>query len=103
MSRGIYLWELKAELYHIDSQNQYPVLKQLLRHFIKIRCRIRIVDKRGLPFILYRYRRRKMLAVGMLVCLQYYIRPVILCLTVDVEGTEEADPRMVLAELESLG
>jgi similar to stage IV sporulation protein len=104
VSRGIYLWGIKRQNYTtLTARISIRGFKQLRGISHKIRCRIRIVDKRGLPFILYRYRRRKMLAVGMLVCLCIIYGLSSFVWTVDVEGTEEVDPRMVLAELESLG
>lgn len=104
VSKGIHLWGIRRQNYTtLTARISIQGFRQLHGISHKIRCRIRIVDKRGLPFILFRYRHRKMLAAGMIVCLCIIYGLSSFVWTVDVEGTEEIDPQRVLSELETLG
>ena len=67
-ARGIVLWDLQ------NMENEYE-MNLSIRDFRKIRplCRkarahLVITERHGLPFFLYRNRRRKMFPVGMLAC-----------------------------------
>lgn len=104
VSRGIHLWGIRRQNYTtLTARISIRGFRQLHSISRKIRCRIRIVDKRGLPFILFRYRNRKMLAVGMIICLLIIYGLSSFVWTVDVEGVEDIDPHKLLLELESLG
>ena len=87
VSRGIHLWGIRRQNYTtLTARISIRGFRQLHSISRKIRCRIRIVDKRGLPFILFRYRNRKMLAVGMIICLLIIYGLSSFVWTVDVEG-----------------
>ncbi|MGI6526213.1 MAG: sporulation protein YqfD [Caldicoprobacterales bacterium] len=104
VSKGIPLWGIKRQNYTtLTARISIQGFRQLHGISRKIRCRIRIVDKRGLPFVLFHYRHRKMLIAGMIVflCILYGLSSFVW--TVNVEGAEEIDPERVLAELETLG
>ena len=69
ITNGIYLWGIKRQNYTtLTAKISIRGFRQLHGISHKIRCRIRIVQKRGLPFVLFRYRHRKMLAFGILAC-----------------------------------
>ena len=64
--RNILIWNLKAAedgyLFYI-SVEAYKSLKPILK---KTRTQARILEKYGLPFFMFRYRRRKMFALGVI-------------------------------------
>src|SRR5690554_4490010 len=104
VSRGIHLWGINRQNYTtLTAKISIKGFRQLHGISHKIRCRIRIVDKRGLPFILFRYRHRKMLAAGLILFLFIIYGLSSFVWTVEVEGAEEINPQKVLSELESLG
>lgn len=104
VSRGIHLWGIDRQNYTtLTAKISIKGFRQLHGISHKIRCRIRIVDKRGLPFILFRYRHRKMLAAGLILFLFIIYGLSSFVWTVEVEGAEEINPQKVLSELESLG
>ncbi len=104
VSKGIHLWGIRRQNYTtMTASISIRGFRQLHSISRKIRCRIRIIDKRGLPFILFRYRKRKMLALGMLICLFIIYGLSSFVWTVEVEGVEDIEPHEVLMELESLG
>ncbi|NLA84837.1 MAG: sporulation protein YqfD [Clostridiales bacterium] len=101
---NIYLWGIRRQSYAILTAKVNIRDFRQLRHISrKIRCRIRIVDKKGLPFILYRYRNRKMLAVGMVLFLIIIFGLSSFVWTVEVEGVESVNQQKLLSELYELG
>lgn len=104
VSRGIRLWGINRQSYTSLTANiSIAGFKQLHSISHKIRCRIRIVEKRGFPFILYRYRHRKMLVVGMLVFLVIIYGFSSFIWSVEVEGAEKVEIQVLMDELYSLG
>lgn len=67
--RGILIWNLRAAedgyLFYI-SVEAYKTLRPILK---KTKTKAKILEKYGLPFYLFRYRRRKMFAIGVLLFL----------------------------------
>lgn len=64
--RNILIWNLEPAqdgYKFCISVNGFKVLKPILR---KTRTHAKILEKRGLPFYLFRYRRRKMFVLGMI-------------------------------------
>jgi similar to stage IV sporulation protein len=57
ITNGIYLWGIQRQNYTtLTAKISIRGFRQLHGISNKIRCRIRIVEKRGLPFVLFRYR-----------------------------------------------
>ena len=104
ISNGIYLWRINRASYTVMTAcvgiGGFKRLHAISR---KVRCRIRIVEKRGFPFVAYRYRHRKMLIAGMLIFLAVLYGFSSFIWTVDVEGTEKVKPQRILDELSELG
>lgn len=104
VSRGIYLWGIKRQSYtSLTAKISISGFRQLRGISRKVRCRVRIVDKRGLPFIMHRYRKRKMLTAGIFIFLLIIYGLSFFIWSVEVEGTEKVDPQEILFKLESLG
>ena len=104
ITNGIYLWGIKRQNYTtLTAKISIRGFRQLhgIRHII--RCRIRIVQKRGLPFVLFRYRHRKMLAFGILACVIILYGLSMFIWNVEVLGTENVDPSKILSDMESMG
>ena len=62
--RGIYIWDMKTYdgyIYIKVSLSGFKFLKECAR---KTGCKFEIVNRCGLPFFVYRYRKRKLLALG---------------------------------------
>ncbi|MDD2503107.1 MAG: sporulation protein YqfD [Clostridia bacterium] len=104
ITKGIHLWGIQRHNYTtLTARISIRGFRQLHAISHKIRCRIRIVEKRGLPFILFRYRRRKMLAIGILACLLILYGLSLFIWTVEVQGTETVEPSKILSDMESMG
>src|SRR5690554_6774332 len=77
--------------------------KKLRKIVRKLHCQIKIVEKRGLPFKTYKYKHRKMLIAGMLVFLVIIYDLSAFIWTVDLEGTEDVKPDLILSKLYESG
>lgn len=63
----IYLWDVKRiNNLVIEMKSSTRGFKELKNIVKKVGCRIEIIDKIGIPFLLYKLRKRKMLFVGFL-------------------------------------
>lgn len=104
INNGIYLWGIKRAGYTTMtaciSIGGFKKLKGIAR---KVRCRVRIVDKRGLPFLLVRLRRRKMLLVGLTAFLIILYGLSSFIWTVDVEGNVKVPEDKLLNVLAKYG
>ena len=65
MRRGIFLWDVKRRgdtcLDACISAKGFKALRQIAK---KTKTRVRIKSRHGLPFLLFRYRKRRLAAVG---------------------------------------
>ncbi|HHW40275.1 MAG TPA: sporulation protein YqfD [Syntrophomonadaceae bacterium] len=96
LTRGVLLWDLVRVDSEVLLVKVYARSFRSLRHIARrARCRLGIRAKRGLPFLIHRLRRRRMLVGGgVLFCLLVYF----LCSfvwTVNVVGTRRVSPALV--------
>lgn len=104
ITNGIYLWGIKRQNYTtLTAKISIRGFRQLHGISHKIRCRIRIVQKRGLPFLLFRYRHRKMLAIGLLAFVIILYGLSMFIWNVEVQGTENIDPSKIISDMEAMG
>ncbi len=89
-TRGIQLWDLSWDDTDRLTAKAFAQSFRSLRHIAKqSNCRIRILEKQGLPFTAFRFRRRRMLLVGaMAFCLILYFLSSLVW-TVDIIGAEK--------------
>ena len=68
INRKIFIWNLKREkgvkLFLNIGINDFKKISKIAK---KSNCKIKIVRKRGIPFLLYRYKKRKIFVVFLLV------------------------------------
>ncbi len=102
--RQIFLWDIKRK------SNSTMTLKISIKGFKAIRpiarktsCRVRIKGKRGLPFLLNRYRKRKAFAVGafLFVALVYLLTSFVW--VIEVSGNERIKKEEILNSLREMG
>lgn len=102
--RQIFLWDIKRK------KNGSMTLKISIDGFKMLRpvasrtgCRVRIVRKRGLPFILHRYKGRKTFALGALVFLGLFFFLTSFVWTIEVKGNKNIETQVIMEKLEKYG
>jgi similar to stage IV sporulation protein len=102
--RQIYLWDIKRQ------NNCVMVLKVSIRGFKMIkpvaqksRCRVRIMKKKGLPFVFNRYRRRKTFLVGAVFFLVSFYVLTSFIWAIEVTGNKKLEKSYIEAQLASMG
>ena len=63
---GVYLWDIERVPDGIYLNVSIKGFKMLKTYSRKTKCRTKIIEKNGLPFLVFRYRRRKLLMGGVL-------------------------------------
>ena len=68
MSKGIFLWRI-ARNKSTEVLMRIPIkdFKKLHRIAKKTKCRVEITSKKGLPFLVHKYKKRKIFAITLLV------------------------------------
>lgn len=103
VNRGVYVWDVERTPNGLRlkvSVRGFKLLKGCAR---KSKCRVRIVGKQGWPFILFRYRKRKILMGGAVFFILALYGLSLFVWRVDVSGQERLSRDEVLAYAESRG
>ena len=101
--RGIYLWDVTRTSEGVELNVTIQGFKMLKTCAKKTRCRTKIIKKNGIPFILYRYRKRKLLmggvaffVLGLFILSSFVWR-------IEIEGNETLSNDAVMVFLEEQG
>jgi len=101
--RGVYIWDVARTEAGVELNVSIKGFRLLKGCAQKTKCRTRIVGKNGLPFIIHRYRKRKVLAGGIL----FFIAGLILLSSfvwrIEIEGNDLVENDTLLAFLENEG
>lgn len=100
-TNDIYLWDINRVDYAILEMKAtiegFRALKEVIK---KVGCRVEIVEKRGLPFILYRLKYRKMLGFGFIVFFILIIFLSSIVWDIDINGNQKVKSEDILQLLE---
>jgi similar to stage IV sporulation protein len=100
---GIYLWDVKRTETGVVMNVSIPGYKMLKNSARKTNCKLRIHKKNGYPFIVYRYRKRKILWGGVLFFVLGLYALSSFIWRIDIAGRERISPEAVLAFCEQYG
>lgn len=102
--RQIFLWDIKRQ------KNCKMILKisikgfKMLRPIVKkTKCSIRIVRKKGLPFILNRYKARKAFVFGAVLFVVAFYVLISFIWSIELSGNKKIESQFILERLESYG
>ena len=98
--RNIVIWNLKSAedgYYFCISVDAYKSLRPILK---KTKTKAAILEKKGLPFYMFRYRKRKMFAIGIVVFLGMLFYTSRFVWNIEVNGNSYLSDETVLAFLE---
>lgn len=101
--KGVYLWDVvrtsdKAEMK--VSARAFKLLKPCAK---KTKCKIKIAGRRGLPFVMFKYRKRKLLAIGVLFFIGFLFFLSSFVWMLDVRGNERLHADEIVEFLQEKG
>lgn len=96
-------WNIKRKDGKIYLSTTIEGFKRLKPYAKKARCRMRIVEKRGLPFLTFRYRKRIMFSVGVFLFIGCIYLLSSFVWLVEVQGCERLNETEVIETLEESG
>lgn len=103
-SKKIYLWNLKKVNSSVINVNisikDFKKIKEVCK---KTKCKIRINNKRGIPFIFYKYKKRKIFLILLLNVIAVTIISSMYIWNIEVVGTNSIDKNELLFELKEQG
>lgn len=102
-SRGHRVWRTRRRPRSLEANVSLPSFRRLRPIARRTRSRVRILERRGLPFALGRARRRPLMVGGALLSLAVLYVLSSLVWFVDIEGAEEFDPDLLREVVASLG
>lgn len=104
ISKGILLWNIRREKSTYLQANinikDFKRIKQVLR---KTKCKISIKDKKGFPFILNKYRKRKVFVIALLIICVVIMGTSRYIWNIEIMGNEKIDTEELLQELNNKG
>ncbi|MGF7185493.1 hypothetical protein GGQ84_001582 [Desulfitispora alkaliphila] len=103
-SRGIIMWDVafldKDRIKAKVRIHQFGALRHIAR---RQQCRVRIKHKRGLPFLIAKLQKRKMLVVGAVIFSMLLYTMSSFVWFIEVQGTDKVRPEQILTVAESHG
>jgi len=101
--RGVYLWDVQRTPEGVELNVTIKGFKMLKGCARKTRCRTKIIQKNGLPFLLHRYRKRKLLMGGVV----FFVLGLFILSSfiwrIEIEGNETIPHEAVLVFMEEQG
>ncbi|MCL2398680.1 MAG: sporulation protein YqfD [Defluviitaleaceae bacterium] len=94
--RGIYIWDINPIKNGIQMHCSIKAFKMLKTSAQKTKCRLKVSDRQGLPFIIYRYRRRKFLMGGVAFFVLFLYIMASFIWRIDIEGNERVPTEAIL-------
>lgn len=104
IAKGIYLWDIERIDYTvIHAKIGIKAFKEVRDVVKKIGCRVNIIQKKGFPFFVHKLKYRKMLVLGLIICLGVLFFLTSLIWSIDVVGEEDISKKLILSNLNKIG
>jgi len=101
--RGVYLWDVERTENGVELNVSIQGFKMLRGCARKTKCRTKIVQKNGIPFLLHRYRKRKFLMGGVLFFVLGLVALSSFVWRIEIEGNVDLRQEAILEFLEGEG
>ena len=103
VNNHIYLWDLHEKDHKLYFKTSIKDFKKLKPYAKKARCRFKIEYKKGMPFLTYRYKRRRMFVIGsfLFIALIWILSSFVWL--IEVEGNSSIAVQDIIASLEEKG
>ena len=103
-NENIILWNLQMEkgtiLYARISKSDFKKIRNIAK---KTSCRVKITGKNGLPFVMKKYKKRKVFAISLLVIAIFCFVITRFIWNIDIEGNENISKEEILSDLAGYG
>ena len=104
VSKNILLWNVKREKMTYMHANvgikEYKLLKQIAK---KTQCKIKIEGKKGIPFLMNRYRKRKIFFILLVLIIASMYGTSKFVWNIEIEGTDKINKDEIMTNLEECG
>lgn len=104
LNNGIFLWKIKRKkstnLVCNISISEFKKIKEILK---KNRCKVKILKKKGLPFFINKYKKRKIFLVFLLIIFTIIITLSNFIWNINIEGLEKIDKSELMQVLNENG
>jgi len=101
--RGVYLWDVERVPEGVHANVTIKGFKHLKGCARKTKCKTKIIEKNGLPFMLHRYRKRKLLLGGIIFFVLMLFTLSSFIWRVEIVGGEGVSHETILTFLEEQG
>jgi similar to stage IV sporulation protein len=100
---GRRVWRTRRGRRSLEANVDLPTFRNLRRAARRTRTRVRILERRGLPFVVGRLRRRPLMVLGAALFLSALYALSAVIWVVDVEGVHSLDPALIREVAASYG
>lgn len=101
--RGIYLWDIRRINYvSLEGKVRAEGYKEFTKILKKTGCRAKIKLKIGYPFLIFRLKRKKIVAVGLIICLLLIISITSFIWDIEIKGNSSITKKDILTSLERM-
>lgn len=104
ISKGIFLWNVKIERSTYMTANvgikDFKKLKEVCK---KTKCKIKLGERKGMPFLMNRYRKRKIFFILLLAAIVGLYAESKFVWNIEVEGLERIPKEEIMEELKNNG
>lgn len=104
IKKGMFLWNIKREksstVYVNIGIKEY---KELIKYAKKNGCRVKVINKKGLPFLMYKYKKRKIILIVFLIIIALLILLSKFVWNIKIEGNEKIQTQEIEQLLENKG
>ena len=98
---NIYLWDIKRNQNGVILKVSIRGFKLLKKYARKTGCKIKILKKNGLPFEIYKYKKRKIFAGGIIFFIGFLYLLSSFVWFIDIKGNKKIDSNRILKFCES--
>ena len=101
--KGIYIWDVERTESGVELNVSIKGFKMLKTCARKTKCRTKIIEKNGFPFVIHKYRKRKLLIGGVLFFILGLFMLSSFIWRIEIEGNDMLTEETVLAFLSENG
>lgn len=104
ISKKIFLWNMKREKSSILFANvRISDFKRIKKIAKDTKCKVKITAKKGVPFFLHRYKKRKLFAIFLILIVLSILTLSQFIWNIDIVGTQQISKEELASQLEEIG